>query len=285
MDVYGLIGNPVGHSLSPPMHEAGYDELGLDARYVTFEPAPDAAARAVEGAAALGVRGLNVTIPFKRDVLEAVEADPLAERIGAVNTIDFGPALDADGDAADGPRADDDARPRGYNTDAAGVTRAFAHHRVDPAGAEAVVVGAGGAGRAAAFALADADASVHVANRTAERARDLAGDVPRATGGGLDDLADRVAGADLLVNATSVGMEAPEETPVAADALHADLAVLDAVYTPIETRLLRDAADAGATTIDGAWMLLFQGVEAFEIWTGETAPVERMNAALRERLH
>ena len=283
MDVYGLIGNPVGHSLSPPMHEAGYDELGLDARYVTFEPAPDAAARAVEAAATLGVRGLNVTIPFKRDVLGAVDADPLAARIGAVNTIDLGPAIDADDGAPDATNRDG-ARPRGYNTDAAGVTRAFAHHGVDPSGAEAVVIGAGGAGRAAAFALADADASVHVANRTAERARDLAEDVPNATGGGLDDLADRVAGADLLVNATSVGMESPEETPVPAAALHADLSVLDAVYTPIRTRLLRDAADAGATTIDGAWMLLFQGVEAFEIWTGTAAPVESMNAALRDRL-
>ena len=274
MDVYGLIGNPVGHSLSPPMHEAGYDELGLDARYVTFEPAPDAAARAVDAAAALGVRGLNVTIPFKRDVLDAVDADPLAARIGAVNTIDLGPTTDAD----------DSVRPRGYNTDAAGVTRALAHHDVDPSGAEAVVIGAGGAGRAAAFALADADASVHVANRTAERAHELAGDVPRATGSGLDDLESRVAGADLLVNATSVGMESPEETPVPAAALHGDLTVLDAVYTPIETRLLRDAADAGATTVDGAWMLLFQGVEAFEIWTGATAPVAAMNAALRDRL-
>jgi shikimate dehydrogenase len=273
MDVYGLIGNPVEHSLSPPLHEAGYEALGIDARYVTFEPDADAAAAAVAGAADLGVAGLNVTVPFKSDVLDAVDADPLAERIGAVNTVDFGPVRDGEAD-----------RPRGYNTDAIGVKRAFARHGVALNGREAVVVGAGGAGRAAAFALADAGASVHVANRTAERAVSLAEAVPGATGGGLDDLGDRVAGAGVLVNATSVGMEAPEETPVPAAHLHGDLAVLDAVYAPIETRLLREAADAGATTVDGAWMLLFQGVEAFEIWTGREAPVDEMNAALRAEL-
>ncbi|WP_280587992.1 shikimate dehydrogenase [Halorubrum sp. Boch-26] len=271
MDVYGLIGNPVEHSLSPPMHEAGYEALGIDARYVTFEPEADAAAAAVAGAADLGVAGLNVTVPFKRDVLDAVDAAPLADRIGAVNTIDFGPV-----------RAGD--HPRGHNTDAAGVKRAFSHHGVALEGRDAVVVGAGGAGRAAAFALADAGAAVHVANRTAERAVDLAEAVPGATGGGLGDLGDRVAGADVLVNATSVGMDEPEATPVPAAHLHGDLAVLDAVYAPIETRLLREAADAGATTVDGAWMLLFQGVEAFEIWTGREAPVDAMNAALRAEL-
>ena len=272
MDVYGLIGNPVGHSLSPPMHEAGYEALEIDARYVTFEPDADAAREAIDGAVALGVAGLNVTIPFKQDVVAAVDADPLAERIGAVNTVDFGPVREGTAD-----------RPRGYNTDAAGVKRAFEHHDVALADTEAVVVGAGGAGRAAAFALAEAGAGVHVANRTAERAVSLASDVPDATGGGLDDLAERVESADVLVNATSVGME-EDATPVPAEALHADLAVLDAVYTPIETRLLREAAAAGATTVDGAWMLLFQGVEAFERWTGVDAPIDEMNRALRKRL-
>ena len=265
MQVFGLIGAPVGHSRSPPMHGAAYQALGMDARYVTFEPT--GAGAAVEAARTLGVAGLNVTIPFKRDVLDHVDPDPLAARVGAVNTIDFG--------------ADP---PQGYNTDLAGVTRSLAHHGVDPAGDDAVVVGAGGAGRAAAFALADAGADVHVANRTAERAHDLAEAVGQGTtAGGLGSLDDRVPAADLLVNATSVGMD-EDETPVPADLLHPDLAVLDAVYSPVETRLLREAAAAGATTVDGAWMLLFQGVEAFEIWTGREAPVEAMNRALRDSL-
>jgi len=267
MQVYGLLGNPVGHSLSPPMHEAGYEELGLDAGYVTFEPAPDEFEDAVAGARALGVRGLNVTIPFKADALAHpdVAADDLAERIGAVNTLDFS------GD-----------RVTGHNTDAAGVTRALDHHDVTLAG-RGVVGGAGGAGRAAAFALADAGVDVAIANRTESKAVDLAEEVPGASGHPLDAVPELVADADLLVNATSVGME-EDASPVPAGALHGDLAVLDAVYTPIETRLLRDAAAAGATTVDGAWMLLFQGVEAFELWTGEPAPVDAMNAALRAEL-
>jgi len=267
MQVFGLLGNPVGHSLSPPMHEAAYEALDIDARYVTFEPDRDAAADAVAAAETLGIAGLNVTIPFKQDILDAVDLDDVARRIGAVNTIDFSTTP-----------------PRGYNTDVAGVERAFAHHGVSIDGRDAVVVGAGGAGRAAAFALADAGASVHIANRTVERAESLAADVPGATAGGLDTL-DCVADADILLNATSVGMEPDvDETPVPAEHLHADLAVLDAVYSPIETRLLREAAEAGATTIDGAWMLLFQGVEAFETWTGRDAPVDAMNEALRAAL-
>ena len=265
MDVYGLIGNPVGHSLSPPMHEAGYDELGLDARYVAFEPPADEGAAAVEAAETLGVSGLNVTIPFKQDVLDAVDPTPLAERIGAVNTVDFSGET-----------------PTGHNTDAVGAVRALAHHDVALSGT-AVVVGAGGAGRAVSFGLADEGLSVRIANRTESKAHALADDVPDATGHGLDELGDLLADADVLVNCTSVGMES-DETPVPADALHGDLAVLDAVYTPIETRLLRDAADVGATTVDGAWMLLYQGVEAFERWTGRSAPVPAMNEALRAEI-
>jgi len=265
MDVYGLIGNPVGHSLSPPMHEAAYEELGLDARYVTFEPPEDAGAEAVAAAETLGIAGLNVTIPFKRAVLDAVEPDDLAARIGAVNTIDLS------GD-----------RPTGHNTDAIGAVRALEEHDVE-LGGSAVVVGAGGAGRAVSFGLADEGMEVAIANRTVEKAHDLAAEVPGASGHGIDTLPDLLSGADVLVNATSVGMD-EDRSPVPADALHAELAVLDAVYSPIETRLLREAAETGATTVDGAWMLLYQGVEAFERWTGRAAPVEEMNRALRGRL-
>ena len=271
MDVYGLIGNPVGHSLSPPMHEAGYDALGIDAKYVTFEPPKDGAVAAVESAATLGVRGLNVTIPFKQDVLDAVDPDPLAARIGAVNTIDF--STDP---------------PTGYNTDAAGVIRSFEQHDVSLAG-QAVVVGAGGAGRAAVFALAEEGIDVQIVNRTESKADSLASAVTDsetegdATAFGLDALETVVPEATLLVNATSVGMK-EDRSPVPHEALHDELAVLDAVYSPLETRLLREASEAGATTIDGAWMLLFQGVEAFERWTGESAPIDAMNEALRANL-
>ncbi|MFB6077495.1 MAG: shikimate dehydrogenase [Halarchaeum sp.] len=267
MDVYALIGNPVGHSLSPPMHEAAYDALGMDARYVTLEPDADDGAAAVAAAETLGLAGMNATIPFKESVREAVETDELAERVGAVNTVDFSTSP-----------------PTGYNTDVAGVRRSFARFDVPLRGATAVLVGAGGAARAAAVALTDAGADVRIANRTVERAERLAAAVGHAAAAhGLDALDELLADADVLVNATSVGME-EDVSPVPREALHGDLAVLDAVYSPLETRLLREAADAGATTIDGAWMLLYQGVEAFELWTGEDAPVGAMNDALRDRL-
>jgi shikimate dehydrogenase len=266
MDVYGLIGNPVGHSLSPPMHEAAYAAAGLDARYVTFEPAPDAIAAVIAGAGALGIAGLNVTTPFKAAALDHVDPSPLAARIGAVNTIHFG--------------ADP---PEGYNTDAAGVRRALDRHDVGLDGASAVVVGAGGAGRAIAVALDDGGARVAVANRTDAKADEVAALLSRGAGHGLDELADVVPAADLLVNATTVGLES-DRSPVPAELLGPDLTVMDAVYRPVETRLLREAAAAGAKTIDGGWMLLYQGAVAFERWTGRDAPVEAMHGALRARL-
>ena len=265
MEVYGLVGNPVGHSVSPDMHEAAYRALEMNARYVTLEADPERIEAAIEGAAALGVAGLNVTIPFKESVFDLVEPDESARRIGAINTIDFGTDP-----------------PRGYNTDAGGARRALEHHDVELEGTQALVLGAGGAARAIGFMLDDAGAELHIANRTESRAVDLAADIG-ATGHGLDEVDSLIESADVLINATSVGMES-SESPVDAAALDGDLVVMDAVYTPLETRLLRDAAAAGAKTIDGAWMLLFQGVEAFEIWTGETAPVDAMNEALRDAL-
>lgn len=269
MDVYGLIGRPVEHSLSPLIHEAAFAALDMDARYVTFEPNPDAGTAAVGSAETLGIRGLNVTVPFKQDVLGAVVPTDLAERIGAVNTVDF----------ATNP-------PTGDNTDVAGVRRAFSHHDVALEG-KAVVVGAGGAGRATAYGLADAGMSVDIANRTVDTAVTLADRLAEAgwtaTGYGLDALPELLPTADVLVNATTVGMD-EDRSPVPRHALHGDLAVLDAVYSPIETRLLREADAAGAVTIDGGWMLLFQGAAAFERWTGREAPTDAMRRALREQL-
>ncbi|WP_122089707.1 shikimate dehydrogenase [Halalkalicoccus subterraneus] len=268
MDVYGLLGNPVGHSLSPPMHEAAYRELGIDARYVTFEPEVESLEAAIRGAGALGIKGLNVTIPFKQDVVTMIELDDLADRIGAVNTIGF---------------EGENRTPVGYNTDAVGARRALEHHDVALDGARAVLIGAGGAGRAIAFALADAGATVTIANRTEEHATELAQAVPGATGHSLGELESLLANAEVLVNATSVGMEG-DRSPVAADLLDRRLTVMDIVYQPLETRLLREANEAGAETIDGAWMLLYQGVEALEQWTGQEAPVDAMNESLRGEL-
>ena len=265
MDVYGLIGNPVSHSVSPPLHETAYEVRGIDARYVTLEPDPDQLEQAIAGAAALGIEGLNVTIPFKESVMDFIEPTETAASIGAVNTIDF--STDP---------------PTGYNTDAVGARLALEHHGVDPGEGTAVVIGAGGAARAIGHMLVSAGAIVHIANRTERRAQALASDLG-AMGHPLDAVPDLASEADLLINATSVGMES-DRSPVPASVFHEELAVMDAVYTPIETRFLREAQAAGATTIDGAWMLLYQGVAAFERWTGVEAPVTEMNETLRTEL-
>jgi shikimate dehydrogenase len=265
MDVYGLIGNPVEHSVSPTLHEAAYDALGIDARYVTFEPSEAALEAAIDGAEALGVAGLNVTIPFKESVTEHVAPTETARRIGAVNTVDFSTSP-----------------PTGANTDAAGARRALERHDVALDGVTAVVLGAGGAARAIGTMLTAEGATVHFANRTVSRAEALAADLG-GTAHPLSAVGDLTPDANLLINATSVGMEA-DETPVPAEVFHDGLTVMDAVYTPLETRFLRDAAATGAQTIEGAWMLLYQGVEAFERWTNREAPVEAMNDALRAEL-
>jgi len=273
MDVYGLVGDPVGHSLSPPMHEAAYEALGLTARYVTFGVVAADLPEAVDGARALGVAGLNVTVPHKERVLDLVEPDPLAARIGAVNTVDL-----------------ESPTPTGHNTDAAGARRALEEGGAALDGATAVVVGAGGAGRAVTVGLVDAGADVRVANRTVERARRLVADLettaaetPATSAHPLDDLSSLLSDATVLVNATTVGTD-EDRSPVPAGALHERLTVLDAVYRPRETRLLGEADERGAATVGGLRMLLHQGAAAFERWTGETAPTEAMATALADRL-
>ncbi len=253
------------------MHAAAYEATGVDATYSKYRVEEGDVADAVRGASALGIDGLNVTVPHKQAVaaLDDVVLDGTAERVGAVNTLDFGESDEV----------------RGYNTDASGALRAL-ERETTVEGKRVALVGAGGAARAVAFALAEEGATVAIANRTESKAEALADEVNEvgAAGGyGLDVLEKVVPDADIVVNATTVGME-EDVSPVPADTLREHHVVFDAVYTPLETRLLRDAAEAGATTVDGAWMLVYQGAEAFEIWTGQDAPVEEMNEALRAEL-
>lgn len=265
MKVFGLIGNPVGHSHSPILHETAYEEYDFNARYVTFEPTLDTLDTALDGAAALGISGLNVTIPFKEDVLDYVEPDSLTTRIGATNTIDFS-----------------HSPPTGHNTDASGVIRAFEYHSVPLNDARVLLVGAGGAGKAIAHGVTDAGATVNIANRTTDRAQTLADSIDTASSHGLDELPTIAPHCDILINSTSVGMD-EDKTIIPPNCISPDHVVMDIVYHPIRTTLLKSAEKNGAQTIDGAWMLLFQAAEAFEIWTGKTAPVDAMNHALRER--
>lgn len=262
--IYGIIGNPVAHSLSPVMHNSAFAALGLNNVYVAF-PATNAG-KALAGCRALGVRGLSVTIPHKEAVLAHIDTiDPLAEKIGAVNTLVF----------------DDEKKIHGLNTDWLGANRALSEKMALP-GKRILLLGAGGSAKAIGFGLLEAGARVILASRTEGKVKNLA----ETLGCDWIHLADiRTVQADALVNATPVGMNFIENaTLVPPEILGSFPVVMDIVYSPLETRLLREAKGEGCEVINGLAMLLYQGAAQFEAWSGREAPVEVMRAALIDRL-
>ncbi len=274
-----LLGHPVAHSISPPMQQAALDALGVDARYEAWDTPPADLARAVAALRRGEALGANATVPHKVALLPLVdEVDPLAERVGALNTI-----------------VRRGGRLYGANTDVAGVRRALAEAGVRVEGAEAVLIGAGGAARAVVAALdAEGAARVTVANRTPSRAAALAA-LPR---GGLEvrtaplapigaPLREALARARLVIHSTPLGMlHGPDEeaVPEPAGLLAAGQAAFDLVYAPERTPFLRAAEAAGAQPVGGLGMLVHQGAESFRLWTGLEPPVEAMYEAAREAL-
>lgn len=267
----GIIGDPIEHTMSPVMHNAAFRKMGLDYWYVPFRVRKEGLGKAIEGMKALNIKGLNVTIPHKVAVIPLLdELDPLAEKIGAVNTI-----------------VNDKGNLTGYNTDATGFLQALLESGIEPKGKNVVILGAGGASRAISFILAEREVHLVILNRLLELdwAEELAGRISDIFGGEVEALElvkENLAGvlekADILVNATSVGMSPNvNETPVLSDLLKSSLTVFDVVYNPIKTRLLREAEQIGARTISGLDMLVWQGASAFEKWTGVKAPVKLMS--------
>jgi len=254
--VYGIIGNPVGHSISPAMHNAAFAALGVNAIYLPF-PVEDLD-DFLEAIGALGIRGFSVTIPHKETIFGRLHAcDRLAKRLGAVNTVVVRRG-----------------RLYGYNTDYVGVLAAL-RGKLKLEGCRALLVGAGGGARAAGFALADSGAQVSIYARRANRARQLA----RAVGGKAMAKPElRRQEFDLIVNATPVGMAPGHESPLGAGEINAPV-IFDMVYRPLETPLLRQAARKGCKTISGIEMLVAQGAEQWKLWMGRPAPVRRMRQA------
>ncbi len=276
--VCGVIGDPIEHTMSPVMHNAAFRELGLDYVYVPFKVGQKELAAAITGMKALNMRGLNVTIPHKVAVMSLLdEVDGLARKIGAVNTI-----------------INDDGVLKGYNTDATGFLQALLEEDVDPPGKNVVILGAGGVARAVSYILVENGARIVVLNRKLELdwAEELAQWISRhfktkvkALELNESNLAAVLEGADILVNATSVGMSpANDISPVPARFLRRDLVVFDVVYNPVKTRLLGEAEAAGAKMIGGLDMLVWQGALAFEKWTGQKAPFEVMKKKALEAL-
>ena len=269
MQYFGIIGYPIGHSVSPAMHNAAFKHLGLDAIYLKFEVKPENLRDAIFGAKALGFKGFNVTIPHKEAVLNFVKPVGIAKQIGAVNTIDI-PKLE------------------GYNTDAYGALKALESAGVDVEGKVTLVVGAGGAGRAIAFILAEKGATVIVTNRTESRGLKLAEDV-RKVGDCIfypyDKLEDLRGKIDIIINATPLGMRGFEQKLPVPESIIENVVVFDTVYNPLETLLIRTAKKKGCKVVYGIDMLVYQGAEAFKIWTGLDAPIDVMKKAALEALH
>lgn len=261
------------------MHNAAIAALRLHYAYIPFSVQPDDIGPAISSLRALGIIGVNLTIPHKVRALPFLdEIAPDAKAVGAVNTV-----------------LNDGGRLIGHNTDGEGFFAPLLARGFRASGKKAVVLGAGGAARSVVFRLAQEGADVAIANRTAERAAHLAADANNMCGRHcattivLDDAAGLVkamAGAELLVNTTSVGMypKTEEVPPIPAGSIHPEMLVYDLVYNPLRTRLLETAEQAGADTLDGLQMLVHQGAASFRIWTGIDPPIDTMIAAAREAL-
>ena len=256
--IYGILGRPVTHSLSPAMHNAAFRELGLNAVYVAF-PVTDLT-QAVAGLRGLNIQGASVTIPFKEEIIPLLDdLDPQAARIAAVNTV-----------------VNRSGRLCGYNTDWLGAIAAL-KAKTTLRGEHVLILGAGGASRAIAFGILEESGQVTLTDVDAPRAAAL------ARGLKVEDIPLDAVGqcpAAILVNATPVGMEPKvDEIPIDPGLLGRFRLVMDIVYQPLETRLLREAKARGAATIDGLQMLIHQATAQFELWIGRPAPLEVMSRA------
>lgn len=272
--VYGVIGNPIGHSLSPDMHEAAFKELNIEGTYVAFEVREDQLKRAIDGVRGLGISGMNVTIPHKVEVMKYLdEIDPLAEKIGAVNTIDH-----------------KDGKLVGYNTDGEGYLQALLPILPKPLkGMRVLILGAGGAAKGVAISLAlHGVKELSISNRTVSKADALAEECSSITHSSSMPITlaqARLTEFDLIVNTTSIGMTPNvDQMPLSLEMIARGVVVSDLIYTPFKTRWLRDAEARGAIVQNGLDMFVNQGALAFEKWTGKDAPREIMKKKVIEKL-
>lgn len=274
--VVGLIGYPIGHTLSPAMHNRAFEYLDLNYIYLPFPVEENNLKGALRALPALGIVGVNVTLPYKEKVLAYLdEVTEEAELTGAVNTILV-----------------KDDRLIGYNTDGKGfIVSLRKGAEIDPRGKRVVIIGAGGAGRAVSIQLAKEGAErIALFDIVFDKAQDLASHIEKyiskvkAKRLREEGLEKEIRGADILINATPVGIKPDDPPPIDPKLLHPNLLVYDLIYNPPKTRLLSQAEEIGAKTLNGMGMLLYQGALAFTIWTGKEAPIEVMARALEEEL-
>lgn len=274
--IVGVIGHPIEHSMSPPMHNNAYKELEMDYVYVAFNVLPEDVENLITSCKTLNIQGLNVTIPHKTSIIPYLdEIDETAGKIGAVNTIQF-----------------KDGIAKGYNTDGIGAIRSIREH-TSLKDRKVLIVGAGGAAKAIAFTLIDEGiSSLTIANRSRENAQQLIDNIKKQTG--FENISyqpimgagNKVSQVDIIINTTPIGMYPKHEVepPIQTDNITENHVVMDVIYNPLETELLKRARLNGATTINGTSMLINQGLVSFEIFTGRKATYESFEEALLEQL-
>jgi shikimate dehydrogenase len=276
--VCAVIGHPIGHSLSPELHNAAFQALGLPYVYVAHDVQPGCVRQALDGIRALGYRGLSVTIPHKVEAMHAVdEVHKIARGIGCINTV-----------------VNTDGHLMGYNSDGLGALNALRDADADPRGKRVLILGSGGAARALTITIAGeaSPAEITVLGVVEQELSQLVADVRSASKSSIQSgeltsatLRQHIAAADILLHCTPVGMHPKEdESLVPQDLFPKHLVVFDAVYNPRRTRLLKDAAAAGCRTIEGLEMFLGQAYVQFELWTGQTAPREIMRQVVEAKL-
>lgn len=274
--VCGVIGDPIEHTLSPIMHNAAFNALGLDYVFLAFKVKTAEVETAIDGMRALKIRGLNVTMPHKTSVIKHLDrVDLSAQIVNSVNTI-----------------LNKENLLFGFNTDGIGALKALKENGVQLKGRKVLLLGAGGAARAIAYTLAKEADELAVLNRTVKQAQDLARLLQKSlnkkvVAGSLSpkDIQSSIRDSDILVNATSVGMKPKtDESPIPSKLLRSNMAVMDIVYNPLETKLAKEAKEMGAKVVSGVEMLIYQGAESFTLWTGKAAPVEVMKQAALNHL-
>lgn len=267
MDIYGILAHPAGHSLSPVIHNAGFEALNLNAEYQRFDIPPEDLEQFIQKVRKENIKGLNVSTPHKEEVMRLLDViDDIAATIGAVNTI-----INKNGEL------------HGTNVDWLGVQGAL-EEVTTIEGKKVAILGAGGAARAAVFALQESDAGeIVILNRTPSHAEELAKE--------FNCKADALSSfnkynPDIIIQATSAGMNKPEGVEIIPkESLKPNMTVMEMIYSPLETRILKDAKEVGAKIITGERMLLNQGFACFQIWTGKEAPRKAMEDAIAEHLH
>ncbi len=267
-----LIGQPVEHSMSPTMWNPALQELGLDFIYIAFDVHPDQLKEAINGIRALGIKGVNVTIPHKEKVMSFLdEIDPFAQKLGAINTI-----------------KNEDGYLKARNTDADGAKKSLLDAGCIISNKKVLMIGAGGVARALCYMLSEEAEKIVLLDIIEEKARKLANEVKEKMNADIigklsneSTIEEEIKSADILINATPIGMHPKTDaTPVPKNFLHPDLFVFDVVYNPLITKLLKEASEIGCETLSGLDMLVNQGVIAFEWWTGKSPNAELMKTKI-----